>query len=190
MYSKELIEYVMKRTQFKAKQVVRKYPSLGEIDDVRSAMVVDVMERLPKFNGERAGVKTFISRIIDNKIASMLKSRLAARRGSARKGPSVDDWVLDEHGAWTQREALIGEDRLHAHRGVSQRSDQERRDMELDVATILARLTPEQRKLCEQLKKLTPSEIKRETTRARSLIYKQMAPIEKIFFEAKLHLYR
>lgn len=189
MYPTELIEYVMKRTHYKARQVVRQVPSLGDVEDVQHDLAEDVLRRLPKFDGDRAGARTFVCRIINNQIANILKSHNAASRGNGCTPDSLDDWVRDESGGWTRRSATIDQSRLRAHRGVVPRGDRERRELELDVAEALATLPPEQRTLSLKLRVQTPSEVCRATGLSRSAVYKRIAAIRVAFVAAGLHHY-
>jgi len=188
MYPTELIEYLMKRTNYKAKQVVRRIPAL-EVEDVQHDLIEDVLRRLPKFDGDRAGVKTFICRIIDNKIADLLNSHGAACRGNGCTNESLDDWVHDETGAWVRRDTTIEESLGRAHRGVAPRSDHDQRELEMDTAGVMAALPPKQWALCMQLLVQTPSEVSRETGLSRSVIYKRIAAIRAVFISAGLHHY-
>lgn len=189
MYPTELIEYVTKRTQYKARQIVRRVPSLGDVEDVQHDLLEDVFRRLPRFNGDRAGVKTFICRIIDNKIADLLRTLDRTLRGRNARGPSVDDWVLDEDGAWARRDAVIDEARSRAHLGVFGRSAEEQQNLAMDTAAVVAKLTPEQQKLCVRLQSQTPTEISRETGMSRSILYQRIAALRDIFLGARLHLH-
>lgn len=189
MYSQELIEYVMKRAEFKARQVVSKVPSLGEVEDVQQDLIEDVLRRLPKFDGDRAGVKTFVSRIINNKIADLLKSHGAACRGNGCTKESLDDWVRDETGTWVRRDTTVDASRSRAHLGVCERNDHEQRELEMDVASVMASLPPEQRGVCAMLRTKTPNEIARETGMSRSVIYKHIATIRAAFTKAGLDHY-
>lgn len=189
MYFQELIEYVTKRAGFKARQVVGKVPALGEVEDVQQDLIEDVLRRLPKFNGDRAGVKTFVSRIIDNKIADLLKSHEAACRGRGDARESLDDWVRDETGPWVRRDTTVDAAQRHTHLGVCERHDHEQRELELDVAGVMASLPPEQRELCSMLRTRTPTEIARQTGLPRSAIYKHIAAIRAAFIKAGLDHY-
>jgi RNA polymerase sigma factor (sigma-70 family) len=187
MYSTELIEYVTKRTRYKAVQIVRRVPSLGEVGDVQHDLLEDILRRLPQFDGDRAGMKTFVTRVINNKIAELLRQLSISR--SDEDGTSCDDWVPDEDGGWTRRDAVIDVARIRAHRGVANRSDHEQRCLEVDVASVMAKLSPDLHDLCIRLQTQTPAEISEETGMVRSQIYKRTVAIRKIFFESQLHLY-
>lgn len=189
MVPTELIQYITKRTHFKARQIVRKCSALGAVEDVQQDLIMDVLRRLPKFDSSRAGIKTFVCRLIDFKIASLLKSKDAACRGNGCIESSLDDWTHDENGAWAQRGETIDESRGRAHLGAAPRSDQEQRSLEIDIAVVVATLSPEQRELCERLKTQTPTEISRDTGMSRSAIYQRVVAIRAIFVAAKLDLY-
>ena len=43
-------------------------------------MVLDLLRRLPKFNPERAQRKTFIARVVNHKVATIIEARKAGMR--------------------------------------------------------------------------------------------------------------
>lgn len=189
MYSKELIEYVMKRAEFKASQIVRRTPALGEVEDVRQDLIADVLRRLPKFDGDRAGVKTFVCRVIDNRIADLLRARDAASRGHRRTHESLDDWVRDETGGWTRRGATLEESRRHAHLGREERDGHGQSELSMDTADASATLAPPEQTLCRKLQVQSPTRIARETGQSRSVLYQRIAAIRAVFIAAGLHHY-
>jgi RNA polymerase sigma-70 factor (ECF subfamily) len=162
MHQTEVIEYVMKRTHFKARQVIDRVPALGDVEDVQHDLIEDVLRRLPKFDGDRASVKTFVCRIIDNKIANLLKAHGAVSRGNGRTNESLDDWVHDEAGGWTRRGTTVEESRRHAHLGLDERDDHARNQLAMDTAGVIETLTPEQQTLCVKLQEQSPTQIARE----------------------------
>jgi len=185
MYPTEIIEYMMKRATYKAQQVTRRIPAL-DVEDVRHDLIADVLHRLPKFNPNRASVRTFICRIIYHKIADLLKSHNAGGRGNGCTHESLDGWVYAETGAWACREVTVDEARLRAHRGVTPRDGQEQRELEVDVADTIAALPPKERALCARLTSESPTEISRTTGESRSTIYQSIALIRDVFTRAGL----
>jgi DNA-directed RNA polymerase specialized sigma24 family protein len=61
---------------------VRSPPPLShdESEDVESQLVLTFIARWPKFDGERASVQTFASRLMDKELTSILRYRLAQGR--------------------------------------------------------------------------------------------------------------
>ncbi len=189
MYPNELIDYVMKRAEFKARQVVGKVPALGEVEDIQQDLIEDVLRRLPKFDDGRATVKTFVCRIINHKIADLLERHEAACRGRGDARESLDDWVRDETGAWVRRDTTVDASQRHAHLRVCERNDHEQRELELDIASVMGSLSPQQRDVCAMLRTKTPTEIARQTGLPRSAIYKHIAAIRAAFIKAGLDHY-
>ena len=60
-------------------------------DDIASQLVATFYSRFGKFDGGRASVRTFASRVMDKEIASILRYRLAVRRrhGVEEAGPTT-----------------------------------------------------------------------------------------------------
>ena len=192
-YPQEIIDYAIECALIKARQAVRRIHNLGEVGDVQQDLLEDVFRRLPSFDGERAGIKTFINRLIDNKVASMIDTFRRARRRGEGVGPSVDDWVLDEDGEWIRRDGVMDAELLRAHRRIGEerpRSAEGMADFKMDLAAVMAKLPAELRDLCVRLQTQTIREIVDQTGTVNRDIYKQIAEIRKVFREAKLHLYQ
>ena len=65
----------------KANAFVRRYRfAIDESEDVAGHLVLTFIARWPKFDGERASVQTFASRLMDKELTSILRYRLAQRR--------------------------------------------------------------------------------------------------------------
>ena len=54
--------------------------AIDEREDVESQLVLIFITRWPKFDGEKASVQTFASRLMDKKLTSILRYRLAQSR--------------------------------------------------------------------------------------------------------------
>ena len=60
--------------------VRRRRLAIDECEDVQSHLVLTFIARWPKFDGERASVQTFASRLMDKELTSILRYRLAQGR--------------------------------------------------------------------------------------------------------------
>jgi len=63
--------------------------AIDEREDVESQLVLTFIARWPRFDGERASVQTFASRLMDKELTSMLRYRLAQGR-QRRELPVLD----------------------------------------------------------------------------------------------------
>ena len=187
----EIIDYVTECTLIRARQAVRRVRNLGDVKDVQQDLLLDVLQRLPNFDGERADIKTFISRLVDNKVASMIDTFRRARRRGEGVGPSVDDWVLDEDGAWARRYSVMDAELLRAHLGIGGgRGFEDMVNLRVDVTAVVMTLPPELRALCVLLRTRGPWELIQQGEKASAVLYKQIAEIRDAFVEAQLHLYQ
>ena len=185
-----ILQYAMKRTHYKARQVVRTNGfTEDDFDDIRQELMLDVLKRLGKFNGDKGDVKPFISRLIDNRIASLIKHRHAACRDSRRNQCSLDDWVRDEDWRWVRRDTTISEDHARAHTGQAPRSRQETLQLAMDTAYVMDSLSDDLRDLCVRLRSQTVLEISRETGMSRSSLYERIELLRARFIEAGLDHY-
>ena len=77
----QAIPVVQNLAQRKAGAFVRsRRLAIDECEDVQSHLVLTFIARWPKFDGERASVQTFASRLMDKELTSILRYRLAQGR--------------------------------------------------------------------------------------------------------------
>jgi len=184
------LKYAMKRTHFKARQMIgRNGFTEADFQDLRQELLADVLARLPKFDGKRASAKTFVSRLIDNRIVTSRKHRRAACLDPRRVECSLDDWVHDEDGRWTRRAETITEDEALASAGRLGRSRQEQVDLALDTAVVIGGLPADLKDLCVRLRTQTIARISRETGVPRARLYERIAALRARFREAGMDRY-
>ena len=186
----EIVRYALKRSSFKAKQMVGRHGfSRDDFEDIRQELVVDVLERLPKFSRSRAGVKTFICRLIDNRIAYLIKHQEAGCRNHRRLERRLDDWAHGKDNRWTILGQTLTEDDALGRLGRKRISNRERIGLALDTVALLDQLSKLDRKLCLQLQAKTVSEIARQTGVVRTRIYERLRAIRQIFLQAGMAEY-
>ena len=77
----QAIPVVRNLAERKANAFVRRCRlAIDEREDVESQLILLFITRWPKFNGERASVQTFASRLMDAELMSILRYRFAQRR--------------------------------------------------------------------------------------------------------------
>ncbi len=187
MLNDEILNYAAKRIRFRANQMVGKHGfTEDDFKDMCQALMCDVLRRVPKFDDSRADIKIFISTVIDNGLAAMIKYREAKRRDHRREERALDEPVPDEDGEWTTFGETISEEEARSRLGRAGPTDLERADLAMDVAVVLAQLDETDRQLCLDLRFMTPSEVSREKGISRSFIYKRIADLRRKFVEAGL----
>lgn len=116
--------------------------------DLQQDLWLDLVERLPKYRSNRGHVRAFITRVVNNKVASILAARRAAKRNGDLRMSSLNEEFADEDGEPTERHETISiDDYLRRTRGIT-RSQSERQDLAIDIRRIIASLQPHERVVC------------------------------------------
>jgi RNA polymerase sigma-70 factor (ECF subfamily) len=168
-------EYAVQIIKFKAKQLVGRVGLTdSDREDLEQEMILDLLQRLPKYNPDRAQRNTFIARVVEHKIATIIEARKAGLRDYRLCNCSLNERLEDEEGGSVERmETIDQEDYLRLTGGLS-RSTAELRDLSIDVRQAIEKLPPELRELCRRLGIDTVTELSRDTGVPRGTIYESL----------------
>ncbi|GAB0057950.1 hypothetical protein SIID45300_02284 [Candidatus Magnetaquicoccaceae bacterium FCR-1] len=154
--------------RFKARQLSR-LPgfSSSEIEDLEQEMVIDVLRRMPNFDPERAGLPTFISRIIGHCAATLVtRNRVDSLEGKMTR------FSLDE------LETGIASEMTGTHSGM------DHIHLAIDIGRLLCRLPNEHRRICQLLVLLDKPAIPQRLGMGRTTFYRRLGEIRSHFREA------
>jgi DNA-directed RNA polymerase specialized sigma24 family protein len=74
-------EYAVRIIKYKARQLVGRVGfTESDREDLEQEMLMDLLQRLPKYNPDRAQRNTFIARVVEHKIATIIEARKAGLR--------------------------------------------------------------------------------------------------------------
>lgn len=195
MLSDKTLKYAIKRIHFKARQLLGKYGfTQSDFDDLRQELLLYVLKQMPKFDGDRADVRVFITSVVDRRIANIIDEQEAECRDYRRVERSLDDWVPDdgdggEGETWTTRGKTITEDEARAHLCQARRSRQELAELGMDISKVLDRLSPRDRQLCLLLKEHNVSEVSRRIGLSRWSVHQRIKAIRQAFVDAAIRDY-
>ena len=183
-------EYAVQIIKFKAKQLVGRVGLTdSDREDLEQEMILDLLQRLPKYNPDRAQRNTFIARVVEHKIATIIEARKAGLRDYRLCNCSLNERLEDEEGGSVERmETIDQEDYLRLTGGLS-RSTAELRDLSIDVRQAIEKLPPELRELCRRLGVDTITELSRDTGVPRGTIYESLKKLRAILEVAGLKDY-
>ena len=134
----------------KARQLVGKCGLLqSDIKDIEQELYTDLFRRIAKFNSDKAKLTTFIQRVVEHKIANILRDRCSGKSVANRQCLSLDSTVQTDDS--TGREITLGDCVSHDQferfvRGKT-RSCQEERELIADVRQVVGRLPKIYRRL-------------------------------------------
>lgn len=112
-------QYAARLIKFKARQLARRSGfSRTDRGDLEQEMWVDLIDRLPRYDPDKASLNTFIARVVERKVVSILRYHLAEMRSPGRNEASLNDPAVDCDGRVVERhqttpEAASTWQRLH-----------------------------------------------------------------------------
>lgn len=119
-----------------------------DLPDLQQDLWLDLLERHPDYRPELGNIRAFTTRVVKNKVASILKTRAARKRGKGRPCLSLDKEFEDDDGELTEfHETISADDYLRRTRGPV-RTEEERGDLALDVRKVISQLQPHERVVC------------------------------------------
>ena len=96
----QLNEYARSVIRKKARQLIGKYGfTHDDREDLEQEMILDLLVRLPKFDPEKACLNTFVARIVDRKVSTMIRRQQAGSATTAGKPGPLDEPLRDSEGA-------------------------------------------------------------------------------------------
>jgi len=174
-------EYVARLIEVKARQLVGQ-AGFTESDrkDLEQELTLHLLEHLPEYDPRRSSRHTFIARLVEHKMASLLRYRLAGKRDPARVERSLDEPVTDAAGAQVDTASTMPGP--EGEPGTVQ-------DAAIDLADAVLQLPPHLRALCERIPEATMQEIADELGVTRRTVYRWIDEIRSRFEDAGLDDY-
>ena len=158
-------------------------------DDLEQELILDLLRRRPKYNPKRAQFNTFIARVVEHRVASLIEARKAGTRDYRRCPYSLNDRFEDEEGRSVERVDAFDQEDYLLRTGAQSKPADELSALAIDVAAVLERLPPELRDLCQRLATETVTEISRDAGVPRATIYESIKELREIFEDAGLRDY-
>ncbi len=157
----ELTPYALTLIHRKARRLVGKAGfHSGDLGDIKQELIVGLLERLPKFDPAKAAYNTFVSRVVDRKIANMLRDRRAEVRDHRREVCSLNDEIDTGEDDPIQRLSLMSQDDLDLR--ADRRTDEQCAHLRIDVQTMLTELPPPLRRAAKLLQTLSITDVARK----------------------------
>lgn len=183
-------KYASRLIKYKARTLVGKYGfTESDLEDLEQELTLDFLQRFPKYNSERAHLNTFIARVVEHKIATIIEARKAGLRDYRICCCSLNDDLEDEEGCSIERLETFDVDDYLIRTSRQSRPGAELRDLSIDVRRTVEHLPPELREICKRLMTDKVSEISRDTGIPRWKLYEFIMKIRAIFEDAGLRDY-
>ena len=176
--------------KYKARKLVGKAGfTASDREDIEQELILDLLRRLPKYNPKRAQRNTFIARVVEHRLASLIEAQKAGIRDYRRCRCSLNECFEDADGRSVERVDTFDQEDYLLRTGGQSRPSEELSALAIDVAAVIEGLPHELRNLCRRLKAETVTEISRDTGVPRGTIYESIKKLREIFKDAGLRNY-
>lgn len=183
-------DYAVRIIKYKARQLVGRVGfTESDRQDLEQEMVFDLLRRLPKFKPERAQRNTFIARVVEHKVATIIEAQKAGMRDYRLCSCSLNDRFENEEGGSVERIDTINQDDYLQRTGKLSRPISDLRGLSIDVRSAVEKLPPELRELCKRLQIESVTDISRDTGIPRGTIYESIKKLRTLFEDAGLKDY-
>ncbi len=176
--------YAAHLIKFKARQLVGRVGfTESDREDLEQEMTEDLLRRLPKFDPRKASLHTFVARIVDHKIANLIRYQRQEKRDHRRRAFSLDEFIDDGEGHSISRVETISQDEHDLRAGKYTGPASEREDMRVDVWSVISELPPDLQAVAKLLMTHSITETARELGLHRDTIHRDRMVRLREFFE-------
>jgi len=163
--------------------------SRSDFEDLVQEMTLTLVERRAGFDPRRARWSTFVRTVVQRTAISLRRIRMSERRGGGQTTLSLNVAIRDEDCRPTELASQVHLGQLPSHLGRVDRSAQQQREFEFDLASVLAGLPAEAQALCRQLQHGSVTAVARQQGVARSTLVHRLGKLRKAFQAAGLQDY-
>ena len=157
-------EYAVRIIKHKARQLIG---SVGftesDREDLEQEMMLNLLCILPKYDSSKAQRNTFITRIVEYRVSTIVEERVVGKRDWRLCTASMNDRLDVGEGGSVERLEVYDMDEYLRQTGRLSHTSSERLELSIDLGYVIASLPPELRILCERLKTDNVTEISRDT---------------------------
>ncbi|MBI1373325.1 MAG: sigma-70 family RNA polymerase sigma factor [Phycisphaera sp.] len=177
-------DFALDMVNIKATQLVGKAGfTLDDIDDIKQEMILDLLERLTKYDSSKSNFKLFVTCVIDRKGRNLIRHRQMEMRDHRREVCSLNDEInVGINSDPVPRYSLMDQDDSDIRSGKYRRPAEERNHLRIDMVAVLDELPPELRRAVELLQSMSVTQTAREMgIPRRTFREKHLAQLRELF---------
>ena len=106
-------------------------------EDIEQELILDLLRRLPKYDPKRAQRNTFIARVVEHRVATLIEAQKAGIRDYRRCRCSLNDRFEDEDGRSVERVDTFDQEDYLLRTGAQSMTAAELSALAIDVTAVL-----------------------------------------------------
>jgi RNA polymerase sigma-70 factor (ECF subfamily) len=171
----------------KAKQLVGQVGfTEADREDLEQELIFDLLCHLPNFDPDRASRNTFINRVVEYKVITIIKAQKVGKRDYQLLTYSLNECMEDKNGNQVEHIDNVNQNDYFIKMGKASHSLEELRELSIDIKKIIGNLPPNLHALCQLLPEKTKSEISQSMGVSRITLYKLIKKLRKILEEKEI----
>ena len=183
-------DYVVHLIDFKTWRLTRIWRFSDEdMHDLKQDLFLRVFQSLSKFDSRRGTTKTFINRVLNNRLIQILDKRMTVKCGFGKCTRSLDEYVASLDGESIDLADTIDREAYLLHTGMQRRPSIDECELRIEIERVISTLEPELRDMCNRLRTKSMSQISRDMGVPRRSLYSAIRKLRCIFEEAGLRDY-
>ena len=181
-------EYAARLIKHKARQMVGTAGySFSDMPDLEQELVADLLQRLPRFNPTIAKMSTFVSRIVEHRIATILEARNASCRDWKRCQDSLNEPLSNNEGEFYEFMDLVRSPTI----GLDDdgESIEDAYSFAIDFKKAMESLPEDLQEICQLLKGHSLTDVAQQLDMPRTTLYSKLRTIRNHFSAAGMQEY-
>jgi len=183
--------------QFTARLVRRKARQLigragftkSDREDIEQEFWLKLVKHLSSFDPRQGHRHAFVTTVVERCAATLLRNKTAEKRDHRRVRSLNVVIADDEHEGPVELGDTVSRRELDARLGHAPRDEHDLAQLALDIASVIASLSPEMRELAERLKTDSVSQIARDLGVPRTTLNDRVRELRRRFEDAGLRDY-
>lgn len=180
-------EYAVDVIKYKAKKLIGTIGfTIDDLEDIEQDLMIDLLQRMKKYDGTKAQLNTYIDLVVSHKIATMIEERLAEKRDLSATATTLEELFENEDGELTTLLDCIGSDEYLNRLGYHYRSSLAEQDRRIDLDIMFKQLPIEDRRILTTLMKGSVADAARELGMPRTTLAYKLQGLRKVLFDLGL----
>jgi len=161
----------------------------ADVEDLRQDLLIDVLQRFPKYDPKRSTAKSFVVMVVGNGIRTIIRLRNESKEALMQSLLSLEDQMVDEDDQPVLRMETVDAEEILVNSGIITRPSIENVELQLDIRLFIDSLPDRLRGICLMLGSNSILAIAKEIGVSRNRVRSDIAEIRFLAEKCGLQAY-